>query len=263
MAYSVLQKDLEPPSSDQLKNAFRGVPGLTAYDAVVMCKHCFGILVKDFELAQANALQQGLAGQGVEAEVVDEATLPRLPETFFIHQVDCKPDMLLVYDQLGRVAEVKWEDIHLIAAGRVVLAEFKEVRTGGGGSRLMGSVASQAGYGGVHVGTGHVDYSLREEDKDRLLIEIVLRGNATRYSINADKSAPLLFQYLGPRRAERLQPNFALVVQDLLNGAKEAAINRGAYYFRENSDRPFIYPSKTAFLDEMIWLLWRASLNEA
>jgi len=72
-----------------------------------------------------------------------------------------------------------------------------------------------------------------------------------------DRPISLLFQYLGDRRTADLATNFKLVVQDLTTNAPEAAVNRGAYYLRENSAVPFNYPTKKAFYDEMTWLLWK------
>lgn len=41
MPYAVMQKSLEPPTVAQLKNAFRGIPGLTPMDAYTLGKDAF------------------------------------------------------------------------------------------------------------------------------------------------------------------------------------------------------------------------------
>ncbi len=54
--------------------------------------------------------------------------------------------------------------------------------------------------------------------------------------------------------------NITLLMQDLLRFAPTAAINCGAASIRDTPDKPFTYPSKTAFYQEIVWLLWQISL---
>ena len=77
-----------------------------------------------------------------------------------------------------------------------------------------------------------------------------------RYSINADQSVALLFQYLGERRTKNLQTNFCLLVRDLIRYAPNATLSRGAYYLQQDPNSIGFYPTKTAFFNELIWLLW-------
>ena len=65
------------------------------------------------------------------------------------------------------------------------------------------------------------------------------------------------FAYLGDRRTESLPENFALLTRDLIQFAPQAALNRGASDLRENTGKLLTYPSKNAFFEEIIWLLWR------
>src|SRR5580693_8641542 len=129
MSCSVMQKNLEPPTMEQLKQAFCKVPGLTAVDAAIFSRDAFGILARSFEPERAQALRSALAAQGVETEVVEDASLPVLPEARLVHRIDCTPDALVIYDPLGRSFPLKWENVMLIAAGRVNLVEFKDIRT--------------------------------------------------------------------------------------------------------------------------------------
>jgi hypothetical protein len=254
---AVMQKSLEPPTTEQLRNAFRDVPGLTAIDADILGKHAFGLLVKGFEPERAAALQSALATQGVETEVVVEADLPQLPEMRNLHQLECTPDALLIYDPLNRSFPLKWENIMLVAAGKVMLDEINQVRR----------VTQPQQFGGYGSGRGattepQVSYSTSYERNERWLLEITITGAALRYGVNADQVGPLLFHGLGDRAGDDLQANFTLLVQDILKSAPQAAINRGAYYLRENSDKVFAYPSKNAFYEEIIWLLWQMARNQ-
>src|SRR3954452_19660277 len=119
MGYAVMQKSLEPPTVEQLKIAFRGIPGLTPMDAYTLGKDAFGILVKRFPFERASALQAALAAQRIETEVVDEATLPEMPPGRHVNCLACTPEALMVSDPLGRSFPLEWKNILLIAAGKV------------------------------------------------------------------------------------------------------------------------------------------------
>ena len=230
---------------------------MTAVDADILGKHAFGMLVKGFERERAAALQSALEAQGVETEVVEEANLPQLPELRSLHRLDCTPDALLIYDPLNRSFPLKWENIMLVAAGRVMLDEIDQIR------REI-QVPQYGGYGsigGVRMET-QVEYSTKFERNERWLLEITITGGALRYGVNADQAGPLLFRGLAERARDDLQTNFTLLVQDILKAAPQAAINRGAYYLRENSDKVFAYPSKNAFYEEIIWLMWQMARHQ-
>jgi hypothetical protein len=272
MSYAVVQKDLDAPSTEQLKNAFRGTDGLTEIDALSLGRDALGILARGFELELATGLQESLAREGIAAEVVEDASLPPLPETFALSHLDCTTDALLVYDSLGRVASLEWSDVWMIASGKVTVQEFREVTTAMPdhvseiGYKVMESVDGRLSYTDphrlgkkqVHTEVRSVDHATKEEAHDRHLLEIFLTGGGIRYSINADK-APLLFAYLTDRRTGDFSRNFNLVVQDLVRHAPHAALNRGANFVAENMEQPFFYPNKIAFYHEIIWLLWQAS----
>jgi hypothetical protein len=235
---------------EQLKGAFRGVPGLTEMDAYTLGRDAYGVLVRSFERERAEALKSALAAQGVETELVEDASLPVLPEARLVHRIDCTPEALLIYDPLNRSFPLKWEDIMLIAAGQVNLTEFKDVRSE---RKVPGRSYGRFGGGQETV----VDHNLKEERHDRWLLEIVITGAELRYNLNADLARPTVFLGLGERQTNDLATNFKLLVQDMLKGAPQAAINRGADYLRENSAEPFRYPAKKMFYEEMVWLLWK------
>src|SRR6185295_19284174 len=73
-------------------------------------------------------LQEALAGEGVDTEIVQESSLPTLPQTQFVTRLQCLPEGLVIYDQLGRSSATQWTGIRLIAAGEVSLTEFNRVR---------------------------------------------------------------------------------------------------------------------------------------
>lgn len=248
-----MQKQVEPLTVEQLKRAFRKVPGLAEMDAYTLGKDGFGVLVKGFEWERASALKSALAEQGVEVEVVDETSLPQLPPSRQVHRIDCLPEALMIYDPAGRSFALEWKNIMAIAAGRVKMSDFKTEMV----------ISSQQG-GGRHYGYVMAREPMTTETrKEHLLLEIIVTRAVLRYTIIADRPGGLSFEYLGARQVKGVAGNFLLVVQDVLKFAPEAAINLGAQEIRENSAKPFIYPSKTSFYDEMVWMLWQMSLNSS
>lgn len=265
MAFALLQKTLEPPSVDQLKTAFHDVPGLTPYDAFTLGKDAFGILLRKLDLRSANILKLNLAEQGIDTDLVDEDDLPALPEARNIPRLDCAPEGLTLYDPLNRPFALGWDKVQLIAAGCVNIDEFNQVRTVTEVPDYSRSSPSDVLLSGVlglpRIGppktTTVVKYDTKEQRVDHWLFELVVTGGKIRYCLVADKAGGLLFQSLGDRRTDNFGSNFALLVQDIIKFAPQAAINRGTYYIRENHPTAFRYPTKIAFQQEMIWLLWQ------
>ena len=101
----------------------------------------------------------------------------------------------------------------------------------------------------------------KEQRNEHWLLEIIVTRAVLRYTIMAARPGGFSFQYLGARQVKGVTANFLLVVQDLLKFVPEAVLNLGALQIRENSAKPFIYPSKTAFHQEIVWLLWQMSLK--
>lgn len=251
MPYSILQKDLTIPPVEALKRAFRTVKFLTEVDAYTLANDAYGILVKRLSRENAVALQGVLAREGVETEIVEDRLLPALPPTKFVHRLDCQPDGLMVYDPLQRSFRLEYGHVMLIAAGDVRLNEFKQVRK-------TREIVGYDGEGRAHYDT-IVETSTKEERNYHFCLELVLSRAVQRFSLTADKFS---FSYLGERKTDDLTANFTLLVQDLVRQAPHAAINRGAYYLRENAQPLFSYPSKNAFFEEITWLLWRLRQSE-
>src|SRR4051794_33090931 len=98
MPYAIVQKSLDLlPTVEQLRNAFKGIPGLTSADAVILGKDAFGIVVKRFSRENAIKLQAALLAQGVETEVVEETGIPGLPPGKNVNRLDCTPEALVIY----------------------------------------------------------------------------------------------------------------------------------------------------------------------
>ena len=247
MTYAVMQTELEPPTAEQLKNAFQKVPGLTAMDGNVLGRDAYGVVVTGFERERASAMQSALAAQGVETEMVEDSVLTAPPAPRELGKVEFTPEALQIEDCMGKSFSLEWGEIWIIAAGRARLTDFT--------NELVNKVVTQAGrdYTPVLV-TASVT---KEEQKEHLLLEVITHGAAVRYHAKADlPGAQLLFQSLGQRRTKNPGANLTLFVQELAKFAPAAFLNHGACQMRDGENRAFVYPSKTAFYREITWLMW-------
>jgi hypothetical protein len=246
MRYAILQSQLDMPSVESLKRAFRSVSCLTDLDAFTLARDAYGILVKNLSDKDAATLQGALKIEGVATEIVPDKALPPLPPAKHIHRLECASDGLHIYDPLGRPFRLDWNHLLLIAAGQVSLTDFQRVEK-------RKPVRHYHPNGTIHTDM-EVEHVTREERNDHLLLELVIAGAKLRYAADGHK---FNYHYLKERATKDPAANFALLVQDLTRHATSAAVNRGAYYFREQAASPFTYPSKNAFYEEITWLLWR------
>ena len=239
-----MQRELSPVGADQLSRAFKVLPALTAIDAQTMANDAYGIIIRGLDVIDASALQDALLREEVQTEVVDESELPVIPPAKLVKQIDLLPAHLSMYDPMGRTFTLAWTDISLIAAGTVRLEEIRKARSAHDDIQHFGSARGQEAGSDSRAKGSHF----------HLWLEIVLSGGVSRYSIKADD---FVFNHLGERLTPHLASNFKLLVQDLVQHAPHAGLNRGAYLVSENSDEIFTYPSKAAFFEEMTWMLWR------
>ena len=254
--FAILQRSLEIPDVEKLKRAFRLVNGLTESDAHTLANDAFGILVNNLSPTDAMTLQGALQAEGIETAVVLQTDLPQLPPTKFVHQMDCLPNALVVQDAIGRELPVAWDQIMLIAAGRVRLTVFEQERVTPSQSPLQAALVPwwPVLRIGRSVSQPAPEYVSRESQVTRLLLEVLLARAVTRFQIEGER---FRFDYLGERKRPELAENFALLVQDVMKFAPQAIVNRGAYFLRENTSTVFDYPSKHAFHEEITRMLWQ------
>lgn len=245
MPYVLMQKELITPEVDRLIKAFKVLPSLTDLDAQTVVKDSYGILLRGLELEAADVLQDALFKQGIETEVMDEADLPITPPAKLVKQVEFLPAHLTMYDPMGRTFTLAWQEILIIAAGNVLLQEFRKVKTTLEEPQFYGS--------GISYDTVS-NSKVKEEARHCLMLEIVLAGGVSRYSVTADD---FVFNHLGPRLTDDTRKNFSLLVQELAQHAPHAGLNRGAFLVCERANQLFAYPSKAAFFEELTWMLWR------
>src|SRR5436190_12843809 len=115
MNFAVLQKTLNIPPVEKIERALLAVEGFARIDAQTFANDAYGILVKNLSAEQARIFSQALLGQGIETEVVAENELVSLPQTKFLHRLDCTPNALMITDPLGRNFPLPWQHVILIA----------------------------------------------------------------------------------------------------------------------------------------------------
>jgi hypothetical protein len=245
MRYAVLQKELVAPDLEALKRACRVLPALRDLDAQTMFQDAYGILSKGMDVLDASTLQDALQAEGIVTIVIEESELPIIPPAKIIRQIEFLPAHLNMYDPMGRVFALPWQDIMMVAAGEV--QEFRKGKSSPQGGPVPGA-------GSFHETPSEA--RSRQEAHQNLMLEIFLVGGISRYSING---GTFDFAYLEERFTGDLRKDFAFLIQDLVEFAPHAGLNRGAYLASQNAEELFGYPGKSAFYEELVWMLWRIS----
>jgi hypothetical protein len=229
MTYAIVQKELVVPELERLKRAFAVWPALTGIDAQTSANDAFGILLRGLEIEQASLLQDALLKENIDTVVVEEAKLPSLPPGRIGRQAELDENHLTLYDSMRRPSQLAWNDIICISAGLV---------------------KSREGYG-HSTGSGTRP---KDDLQLHLILEIFLRAGAGRFSIAGEDFS---FDHLGAQVSEDVSLNFVAFVQELVQHAPHAGLNRGAYAACQRPPELFPYPSKQAFNEELTWMLWR------
>lgn len=245
MPLTLMQRDLEEPDVEKLARAFCVLPELTSLDAQTAANDAYGILWRGLDSDKAGRLQTALREQGIETEAVDEADLPVLSPGRIVRRIELLDDALNVHDPMGRVTPLALDQVLLIAAGNVRVREHKKVRST---HEEPASHAAGVTYDVLSEGR------TRETEVEHLMLELFLAGGLARFSFAMDE---FVFDYLGERLSDDRSINFMFLIQDLERGAPHASLNRGAFFACQKPPHLFSYPSKPAFNEELVWMLWR------
>jgi len=246
--YAVLQKDVGHPSAEQMRRAFRSFSTLTDADAVRLAANAQGILLRHLSADEARAFHRALLAEGVPAAMVAESELELLPASKSLHRLSLTDTALEVYDLLGRAKPVPWSEIALVAAGSVRNVEITLTQTERTGVNLHSTFG---------VWPKKVVESVRKVESDsQLIMEIVLAGGAARYELDA---VQFPFRYAVDRPELSMREKFVWLVREISTRATRAILNRGASDVRHGVQLVRGYPSRQAFLEEIIWLLWNAT----
>jgi len=246
--YAVLQKEGGTPSADQIRRAFRSFSNLTDADAVRLAANAQGILLRNLSSDEARAFHRALQAEGVGSALVPESELRLLPASKSLHRLSLSETALEVYDLRGQFTPVPWSDIALVAAGSVRHVEV------GLSQKECTAVQSHSALG---IWPNKPVESVRKLESDsQLILDLVLAGGERRYEMDA---AQFPFKYAVDRPELSNLEKFVWLVREIGNRAPRAILNRGASDVRNGVQLVRGYPSRQAFTDEMIWLLWNAA----
>jgi hypothetical protein len=273
-SYCLVQANLDPIDPEVLKVAFRAVDELVDNDAYILSADAFGILANGLSAKTASTVAGELAKAGIAMEIVQEQQIPTSPGPHSMRRGGCSPEAFIATDSLGREVPIEWSKVLLVAAGMVPLREAKRVvqtrykrplgplgvRITMGSGALMGlGAAVAAGYIQSKYAAPDRAISIRYKRESRGLLDVFINCEPYHYRIRADK---FNFGGLGERISGKTMENFAQLVGDLTRYASGAALNRGAVAIREEGlEATFGYPSRHAFEEETIWLLYKLGLS--
>ncbi len=246
MAFAILQKELVMPDVEQLKRAFKVSPYLRDIDAQNAASDAHGILLRGLDDEQADALFAALQAEGVAVELVKETTLPSLHPAKVAKRITFQRGFFIAYDAMDNYTEVPWTEITFLAAGYVRTGELKRHRTAKEEAQLRAVTAQPT--------DDHHVLKVSDQDHYHMVLEIFLRDSTTRYSVMADE---FLFEDHEGSNNWDLSMKFVNLVRQFAAHAPDAGLNRGALKATGEPPELFPYPSRPAFNEELVWMLWK------
>jgi hypothetical protein len=253
MRYALFQHSLDELDADAVGDALdEAVPWLARADARMLVRRAYGVLVEGLIEPHARDLAQALAGRGVSVDRVEQDWL-ELPPILACRRADVQPGGLVVYDLYGRVTEVPWARVLLVAAGSYPVPE--RVPQARKAFEPQPRIASPWGLrgllpeGSAELGQTSYEYV----DRAQIMLDIVTDAPA-RYRIQRQRFD---YSYLGERRGASAAVNFPLLVRDVLEHAPGAVQNQGLRLMRSDASEVMSYPGPNQFEREIAWSLWR------
>lgn len=276
--YLLMQRRLEIPDEQALRRAFRGVGGMAPSDAPHVARDAFGVLLKQLELDDAHALHHALAREGVETEVVDAVEVGELPAAKRVRRVDIQELGLAICDPYDRELVIPWDSLRVVSGGLVLTPEQRRPtgsRGSGSGSGGFGEDGSDtwwepdlADLGEMILGPGIIPSSMlsgtkpakstvtgaRERQVWAWTADVVLAGGSMRFVFSPDRL--LAWPGAGPV-TQNPESRFLELLRAVAERAGQAALNRVAFALREGETETISYPSRNAYQEELLWILWR------
>lgn len=247
MPFALIQRRLEIPDVAALRRALAGRDGWHPSDAANLAADAFGILVRGLDEPAGHHLADILAREGIQVEVVEESDLPALPLAKRLRRAGVRPDAFIAHDPYDREIAVPWDRICLVCAGEVRRSEFRPVVRTPSPPPWEEEGRFQSADTGLTINL--------EQRNWCWVADLVLAGGEVRFSLAADGFYPQGFT--GPLSRDPAE-NLQEFIRTVMNLAPNAVSNRGAFGLGDSGSRPGPrYPTRNAYQEEMIWLLWR------
>ena len=244
-----------------MRRAFESVRSLTAADAPGLANDAYGILVKGLTAADAQVLKRALEVEGILTELLPDRLVPQLPPTKFVRRLEFGPDALLIHDPLGSRVPVEYRHLLILAVGTVETMEFRRAEPSASSIPRLSRRIS-----GLRMQLEDFDRAQSARQREvrvrRRFMELILSRGVARFTIEVEANQRFLFQVLGDRRTADLEANLGLLVRQLSAAAPSLLLNRGAYLLRADPPTSHTYPSRNAFYEEIVWMLWQAAKRD-
>jgi hypothetical protein len=241
--FAVLQTTLDIPPVAAMQRAFSHVPFLVAQDAHTLGRDAFGILINRLSQSDARLVANCLAAEGIRTEVVAQENVPEVPATRYVKRITLKDDGLEIFDPVGRGILLGWSHFSLLTAGAV-----RTLDSGARSTRLEFLWDQDGGLQGL---TSERDAA---PPARKFHIDLIVGRGAGRFTLEPDPV--LLAGALGRSPGRDLESAVGALLERLSVHAPGMWLNRGATQWRDRK-AVFEYPSRNAYHEEMIWLLWQ------
>lgn len=207
----------------------------------MIAKDAYGILVRHLNREDAYQLQASLSGEGLETEVVDESQLPQLPVRKWVRHIAVREEGLVVCDPCERKIVLPWEALWIVSAGLVQEVDFTRV------SPVFSTHGAEM--------SGLRSTSIPSERQVSMwLSDLFIQGGSLRFSFRA---RDLYFMDAEQKSSPDPDLAFLELVRHISGRATQAALNRVSYSLREGHSDAITYPSRNAYNEELLWILWR------
>lgn len=239
--FSLLLKSLDQTiSRESLEEASDAAPSVARADCPRLLREMSGILVSRLPKEEAHAFRASLAGRGFETEVVADAQLPVLHETYQVQRVETRNEVLVLTDSMGRERIRPLADLVFIAAGFLNRIEFKtewhqhlEFRghegRGGGMPRLV------------------TEREFKEETEQVFRLDFFFWTEPNRLHLLLTKETSIFHQ--GAPVRMKLSETIERMMSDLSKLLPPERRNRPM----RGPSSPFVYPNLTSYENEIRW----------
>lgn len=236
--FSLLFKSLDQTiTRESLEEASDAAASVARADCPRLLRENSGILVSRLPRDEAYAFQASLAGRGFETEVVADAALPILHETYQIQRVETRDEVLVLTDSMGRERVRPLTDLVFLAAGFLNRVEFK--------TEVHERLEYGTGYKGMPQVVTHRE--LKEETEQIFRMDFFFWSEPNRFHLHLTNETSIFHQ--GTPIRMKLRGVIERMMSDLAMLLPPERLNRP---MREPT-RSRVYPNLTSYENEVRW----------